>query len=175
MVFVTYKISTKLHLICLICSMSMYYLFYNFVNVAVEGMFNSSVMCYPTPNLTTNFILISLTIVSAMSIIHELIHKYFYELFGGKAKIGFKYIYAYTQETSKIAIRTWKFIIILLMPLVVISVCTLPFNYWLTDFIFFFNLVGATGDIIMTLIVLRYGKNGRVIDEDKGFSIKYDN
>lgn len=171
----TYKISTKLHLFCLVAGFSTYFLFYDFVNRAIEKMSNTSMIVYPTSNLTVNFLLQSLFMVAVMSLVHEVIHKFFYERFGGKAIIGFKGIYAYTQEVSKVAISTWKFVIILLMPLILISLATLPFHQWYTDLIFFYNLVGSTGDIVMTVIVLKYGAKGKIIDEDKGFTIVYNN
>lgn len=169
----TYKITPKLHIICLSLSFILFYLLYSFVTNCTEQLFMSKLIEYPTQSITLNYFILSLGLVAVISVIHELIHAFCYKIFGGKPIIGFKYIYAYTMETSKVAISANKFVIILLAPLVVISLITLPFNNWILNYVFFLNLVGATGDIVMTLVVLRYGKNGKIIDNKKGFEVVY--
>lgn len=134
----------------------------------------SNVINIPTSNIGVNFILICLLIIYIMSFIHECIHAITYIAFGGKVKIGFKLMYAYTKETSKIALESHKFIIVLLAPLVVLTTISLLFGHWFGNLIFFFNLIGSTGDIVMTTIVLIYGRKGKIIDNDQGFTVIYE-
>jgi hypothetical protein len=46
-------------------------------------------------------------------------------------------------------------------------------NNWFTNLVFYVNLVGSTGDILMPAFVLKYGKNAKIIDEKTGFTVVY--
>jgi Protein of unknown function (DUF3267). len=95
-----------------------------------------------------------------------------FTLFGGKVRYGFKIIYAYTQEISEMPIQRYKFIIILLMPTLVISFASLLLPAWLGGMVFFLNLLGASGDIYMTLLLLlRYRNKCKIIDRRYGFDV----
>lgn len=166
-----YKISSKLHITCLILSLVITWIFYDYINYNMDLMSISPLINYPTNNTNINFIIVSCILISLLSLIHELIHGMFYKLYGGTVKIGFRFVYAYTKETSNIAIESSKFIVVLLSPLFLITLLSLIVDGWIGGFLLFFNLIGSTGDIVMTLVVLKYGKNKKIIDCDKGFMI----
>lgn len=168
----SYKISKRLHTICLILSFVIFILLYDFTINSIDKSFNN-LSVFPTPNWSVNFLIISFISVCLLSLVHECIHALFYVLFGGKVKIGYKLIYAYTMETSGKCIDWRKFMIILLAPLFIISAISLSVNSWLGNIIFLFNLVGATGDIVMTLIVFIYGRKGKIKDTKDGFDVIY--
>ncbi|WP_072985014.1 DUF3267 domain-containing protein [Clostridium cavendishii] len=117
-------------------------------------------------------IIVLATIIN--TIVHELLHGLAYSIFGGKFKIGFKGIYAYTQETTGRKFSVTQFAIILLAPVMIISIFSLlmPLTGGL---VFFINLIGSTGDLIMAFWLIRVKKSSLIIDTDKGFDVIEDN
>lgn len=167
----SYKVDKKLHAICLILSSVIFFLLYSFTIENVGASFDSVLSNFPTPIWPVNFLIASFVAIFIISLIHECIHALFYIIFGGKVKIGYKFIYAYTMETSGKAINCSKFVIILLAPLVIISIISLSLNNWIGYMIFLYNLVGATGDIVMAFTVFVHGKNGMIKDTKDGFDV----
>ena len=106
-----------------------------------------------------------------ISIVHEEIHGVAYKLFGGKIKYGFKGIYAYTMETSGKEILRVKFLIVLLAPLATMSVLSLFLPSWLGGMIFLLNLLGASGDIYMSLFLCKFNCDSKITDRIYGFDV----
>ena len=106
-----------------------------------------------------------------IGVMHEGIYGLAYKAFGGKVKYGFKGIYAYTQEVSEIPIERTKFLIILLAPLTVMSIATLLLPIWLGGIIFLLNFLGASGDLYLSFILMRYEWNSKIVDKKYGFDV----
>ncbi|AGY75394.1 MULTISPECIES: metalloprotease family protein [Clostridium] len=85
------------------------------------------------------------------SVIHEILHGLAYKLFGVKIRFEFKLPYAYTMETSGLPIDIFKFTIILLLPLLLISLTCLFLPTWLGEIFFIINLLGSAGYIHVTV------------------------
>jgi hypothetical protein len=102
---------------------------------------------------------------------HELVHGYFFTIFGGKIKYGFKVLYAYTSETSGKSLSRTQFLVILLAPLTVISLAALAVNGWPGGLIFSLNLLGSSGDILMAFYLCRLDDNAKIIDREYGFDV----
>jgi hypothetical protein len=94
-----------------------------------------------------------------------------YKLFGGKVKFGFKGIYAYTQEISGLPIQRTKFLIVLLMPTVIISIISVLLPGWLGGIVYLLNLLGSSGDLFMSFKLCMYKSNSRINDRNYGFDI----
>jgi len=133
--------------------------------------FSRQFVRYPTGSIEINIFIYVILLMIPISIVHEAIHGMAYKLFGGKVEYGFKGIYAYTQEVSGQAIERTKFLIILLAPLTIMSVLTLLLPYKLGGIIYLLNLLGASGDLYMSLKLIRYGWNSKIIDKKYGFDV----
>ncbi len=166
-----FKVTNKLHAICLFLSFLIFGVLYGFVDNNMASACVSDVVNYPTSNRFLNLLLILISLVYAMALFHEVIHALMYRFFGGRAKIGFKLIFAYTQETTRLAISSYKFVAILLSPLLVISSVAFLMNNWVGNLLFFFNLIGSTGDMIMAIVVMMYGRKGKIVDNPNGFDV----
>jgi len=127
----------------------------------------------PIKGILINYTLISLTLVYVMALIHELIHGLVSILLGGKVVIGFKWVYAYTKEVSNKHFKRFEYVLILLAPVIIMTILLLPVNHWITNLVIIFNIMGSTGDIVMSLIVLKHGKNSNIISNNEGFEIIY--
>lgn len=105
-------------------------------------------------------------------VIHELLHALAHKILGGKPRIGFRGIYAYTLETSGKELTRTELLIVLLMPVTVISlICViLPWNVF--KLAYYLNLLGSCGDIYMSLWLSRVDKNMKIIDRNYGFDVK---
>lgn len=113
-----------------------------------------------------------LGIVLAMSFVHELIHGLGHLIFGGKVKIGFKGIYAYTKEVSGMPIYGKHLLIILLMPVIIISIPAIFLSHWIFQFLCIFNFIGSLGDILMFIFIVKNKGYRRYIrDLEDGFII----
>jgi len=106
-----------------------------------------------------------------ISIIHELIHGVAYKTFGYSVSYGFKYLYAYTKETSGKPIPKNQFIFVLLAPCITISIIALLIGTHLGITVFVLNLLGSTGDLLMTLFIIRYKSTIKILDRDYGFDV----
>ncbi|WP_154104997.1 hypothetical protein [Clostridium ragsdalei] len=52
-----------------------------------------------------------------------------------------------------------------------ISLTCLLLPVWLGEIFFIINLLGSTGDIYMSLYLLKYDKNAKIIDKPYGFDV----
>lgn len=165
-----YRITWKTHVICLFISTAIIAIFYTDVIKIVDEFLSFSLLLYPSYSIILNFYIPIILLTIIASILHEIIHAGAYKIFGGKAEIGYKLIYAYTRETSGKPIVRIKFIAILLLPLLLISVLLFPSGV-VGRMIFLINLMGSSGDIYMVFVLLRYGKNCSIVDRSYGFDV----
>lgn len=123
-----------------------------------------------------SIMLYAVAAITAISFVHEPLHGICFVIFGGRVRYGLKMGCAYTQEISGIAINKYKFIVVLLMPLFVISVVSLlVLPGWIGHMIFMLNAFGSIGDIYMSAVILLNGRKcSRVIDRSYGFEMKAD-
>ncbi|NRY61479.1 hypothetical protein DZE40_002574 [Clostridium beijerinckii] len=103
--------------------------------------------------------------------VHELLHGAVYRLFGGKIRFGFKGLYAYTQETSCIALHRTKFLLVLLASVTIISMTSVFIPKSIGGIVFLLNLLGSTGDLLMAFYLCKSNENSYVVDESYGFDV----
>lgn len=115
------------------------------------------------------YIILILTIL-INSLLHELIHGIAYVSFGGKFIIGFKGTYFYTREITGKRLTVKEFAIVLLAPLTILSTVSL-FIPMVGGLMFFVNLLGSTGDIIMTFWLIKLNKSSLIVDMNEGFYV----
>ncbi|WP_139906462.1 DUF3267 domain-containing protein [Clostridium thermarum] len=90
---------------------------------------------------------------------------------GSKVKFGFKGIYAYCHEISGIKIHRTKFLLVLLAPVTVISIFSLLIPMWLGGIVFILNLLGSSGDLLMSFYLIRTDSSSYILDKAKGFEV----
>lgn len=167
----SFKITWKTHLICLVLAIMIVYAMGSVVDIILISFFLSKIMLYPTNNYIINFYINAAVLMLPIIIIHEFIHGIIYKIYGGKVEYGFKAMCPYTAETSGIPIGRTKFLIILLAPLVAISMISIILPSWLGGMIYFLNLVGSIGDIYMAFVLCRYKHDNKIIDRKYGFDV----
>lgn len=116
------------------------------------------------------YYIILILIILINSLLHELIHGIAYVSFGGKFIIGFKGTYFYTREITGKRLTVKEFAIVLLAPLTILSTVSL-FIPMVGGLMFFVNLLGSTGDIIMTFWLIKLNKNSLIVDMNEGFYV----
>lgn len=116
------------------------------------------------------YYIILILIILINSLLHELIHGIAYVSFGGKFIIGFKGTYFYTREITGKRLTIKEFAIVLLAPLTILSTVSL-FIPMVGGLMFFINLLGSTGDIIMTFWLIKLNKNSLIVDMNEGFYV----
>lgn len=146
----SFKITWKTHVVSMVIALLITLLLYHPINRIIENYVSSSIIIYPTGNILINFYIQVFVILLIVSVIHELIHSFMYKLFGGKTKCGFKFIFAYTQEVSGLALKRVQFLIVLMAPVVVISLLSTLFGH-IGGLAYFVNLLGSYGDVYMVL------------------------
>jgi hypothetical protein len=92
-------------------------------------------------------------------------------VFGGKVRYGFKGIYAYTMEVSEKPIQRVKFLVVLLLPVTAISLFTLLLPLWLGGMVFFLNLIGSSGDLLMAVSLMKLDSGSMIIDRNHGYDV----
>lgn len=139
-------------------SISLDKLSYSILNITAG---NTAIISY------YSFLFLSLIIIT---VFHELIHAAFYRFYGGKIKFGFKKYCPYTQEISNIAIDSYKFLVILFAPAVIISIVSL-FIPHIGPLFLCLNLIGCSGDFYMGYLVLKFNDNCKIVDKSYGFDV----
>jgi hypothetical protein len=167
----SFKITWKTHVICILIALIIVKLLGSNADNIMDKFFLRPFIYYPTKYLIINFYLYALLLMVPISIIHEGIHGFAFKAFGGKVKYGFKGIYAYTMEISELPIDRNKFLIILLAPVTIISIASLLLPSSLGGVIFLFNLLGASGDLYMSLKLVQCRFNSKIIDRIYGFDV----
>lgn len=167
----SFKITYKIHILCFIFSYLISILLMKQIDFMIEGWFLSGIYSFPTRFLWINFIIYLVFLMLPISMVHELLHGAVYKAYGYRVSYGFKYLYAYTKETSGRAIPKNQFIAVLLTPCIIISIIALLIGTHLSITIFVLNLLGSTGDLLMTLFIIKYKSTIKIMDKDYGFDI----
>lgn len=165
----SFKITWKTHILCLILSIIITVMLGNIPSMILDEFFAHDFILYPTQNILINFSFYIIILYIPLTCFHEFIHGSIYKIFGGKVKYGFKGIYAFTQEVSGKPVSRTEFLIILLSPVVIISLLSLVFNNWLVHMIFLLNVLGSSGDILMSLYLVRINYKSKIFDKSYGF------
>ena len=167
----SFKITWKTHLICLILAIVLVYAMGSVVGIILNSFFSSKIILYLTKNYVINFYVNIVFLMIPITIVHEIIHGIAYKIFGRKVKYGFKVIYAYTAETSGEPMGRTKFLIVLLAPVIVISILSVILPVWLGGMVYFLNLLGSIGDLYMAFALCRYRYDSKIIDREYGFDV----
>lgn len=144
------------------------------INIILDISLKYYFIQYPTRYILLNMYIYISVFTIPVSLIHELIHGAFYKLFHGQVRFGFRYIYAYTMETSSLKLGRDEFLTVLLAPITLISLLTLlilPFNFFLGSMIFLINYIGSSGDIYMALSLITLKKDCKIVDRKYGYDI----
>jgi hypothetical protein len=139
---------------------------YSFFNLLIDnGTLNF------TDNLIINFILAVFLFLVPITLLHEALHGISYLLFGGKVKFGLKGMNVYCQEISGIKLHRTKFLVVLLTPITIISLISLLLPESLRIVVITLNLIGCTGDLLMSLYLIKHDNNSYILDKNYGFDI----
>lgn len=144
------------------------------INIILDISLKYYLVQYPTKYILLNMYIYISVFTIPVSLIHELIHGFFYKLFHGKVRFGFRYFYAYTMEISALKLGRDEFLIVLLAPITLISLISLlilPFNFFVGSMIFLINYIGSSGDIYMALSLITLKKDCKIIDRKYGYDI----
>ena len=114
----------------------------------------------------------------ATATIHEMFHGIAYKIFGGKLKFGVKLPFcAYCADISDNMYESWKMIIILLFPAILLSLVMFIGILLFNQTVFYLgiciiiNLAGATADIYYALMLATKYKDTIIKDTMDGFDI----
>ncbi|MDP4147495.1 MAG: metalloprotease family protein [Bacillota bacterium] len=119
----SFKLTWRTHIIINLIGTAMIVVLFPMVNYIIEQYIYYVFNITKSSNLLMYLIIIILLLVP-VTIVHESIHGIAHIYFGGKVKFGFKWIYAYTEETSGRPIGAEAFCIVLLAPAAAITVMT---------------------------------------------------
>lgn len=166
-----YKFTWKTHAMCLIIAFLLSKISESLINQILNKVFESPYIWYPTHEVVVNYYIYTLLILIPIIFIHEAIHGIVLKLLGRKVKFGFKGIYAYTQDITDRPMDRYKFLFVLLSPLVVISLISIFMPPLIGSIVYLLNLFGSSGDIYMVLLLTRFPSNSQIIDKYKGFEV----
>jgi hypothetical protein len=167
----SFKLTWRSHIVCNVIAAVMALLIKPTMEQCIENYIMEFVNFISVDLLMVGFYISILLLMIPISIVHESLHGIIYRLFGGKVKYGFKGLYAYTLETSGLAVERVKFLIVLLTPLSIISLLSLLLPTWLGGMVFILNLLGASGDIYMSLYLATFSHETSIIDRAYGFDV----
>lgn len=167
----SFKVSWKLHVLCVVISLVICLLFKEYVVNIITEIFLTEIFIELGRNYLSSYILLIGSTLFLTTLVHEILHGLMYILFGGKVKFGLKLVCAYTMETSGIILHRTKFLIVLLAPLVIISLVSLFLGNAFGGLVFIVNLLGSTGDLLMSLYLCKGNEKSYVLDRLYGFDI----
>lgn len=171
-----YKITFKLHLEVLLIAILFSVIFFNFIEkILFNFCFHADIFFSFDFKSTTAYevfiYILILTVLIAITIIHELIHGIVHKLFGGKVKYTFKVIYAATQEISENKLSLTQFLIVLLSPVTVVTLFSFALPTYLGALVFILNLFGSLGDLFMAFGLMKYPTDSKIIDRSYGYEV----
>lgn len=167
----SFKVTWKLHILCFLVVFITCLITHDYIiNLFIDLLLGNKIIQF-TGNTVIDLMTFIVIIFIPITIVHEFIHGSTYKLFGGSVKYGFKGIYAYSQETSGIALHRTKFLIVLLSPVTVISIVSLFIPMRMGEIIFLLNLLGSIGDLLMTVYLCKSNPNSYILDKKYGFDI----
>ena len=167
----SFKITWKTHIICILLS---YLLIQGLIEAFTSSFLYLIVEDGPlniSGNLIVNFILAVFVFLVPITLLHEALHGISYTLFRGKVKFGVKSMNIYCQEVSGIKLHRSKFLVVLLAPVTLISLLSLLLPESLRIIVITLNLIGCTGDLLMSLYLVKLGNDSYILDKDYGFDI----
>lgn len=167
----SFKVSWKMHLLCLATTFLICFIMQDCLVKISTGLIINNVILNITGNLLLDEIIFFTLIFIPLNIVHELLHGSVYKIFGGKVKYGFKGICAYTQEISGIILHRSKFLLVLLAPVTVISIISILIPGEIGGIVYFVNISGSTGDILMALYLCKFKNDSYIIDRKYGFDV----
>ncbi len=167
----SFKVSWKMHVVCLIMTFLMCYIMKDCLINISTGLIINNVILNITGNLLLDEIICFSLIFIPLNIVHEFLHGSVYKIFGGKVKYGFKGICAYTQEISGIILHRNKFLLVLLAPVTVISIISVLIPGEIGGIVYFVNIAGSTGDILMALYLCKFDNDSYIVDRKYGFDV----
>ncbi|MBV4417482.1 hypothetical protein [Clostridium tyrobutyricum] len=101
----SFKVSWELHTLCIIFGFIICFMLQNSIANIFINLFSENKILPFIDNMYLDMIIFISILVIPITFVHEIIHGFAYELFGGKVKYGSRIIYAYAQETSGIALQ----------------------------------------------------------------------
>ncbi|WP_461207808.1 DUF3267 domain-containing protein [Clostridium sp. DL1XJH146] len=167
----SFKVSWKLHVISFVFTLTVCLLLQDSIDSLFISLIYHKIIINITGNILVNFCIFIIVIFVPITVVHELLHGAAYKLFGGKVKYGFKFIYAYAQEISGMALDRTRFDIVLLVPVTFITIGSAFIPGSIGDIVFLLNLVGSTGDLLMALYLCRGNENSYIIEREYGFDM----
>lgn len=168
----SYRITWKTHIICLLISLTISFLQLNNIGKAIiDFMIASSSNVKLTDNFIINYWFYLVLANFSIAIVHELIHGLAFKFIGCRVKYGFKGVFAYTLETTGKAISRTSFLIVLIAPVTVISLISVLMGVHLGGLIYWINLIGSTGDLLMVFYLCKIECSSRIIDKSYGFDV----
>jgi hypothetical protein len=166
-----FKISWRTYVTCFVITLIMAFFLMGLINMIIEDFIYYYGSIAITQRPLVDVYLYAFLLLIPISIIHELIHGIAFMAFGGRVKFGYRIIYAYTQETTGLALSKTRFLIVLLSPLFIISIFSVALGGILGTSIYILNLLGCSGDIYMAMRLLKYKKDSKIIDTRFGFDV----
>lgn len=167
----SFKITWRFHAISIILSYMLICCLIDTFTLSFFSLIYYDDLLKFTNNLLINYIVFALIFIVPIAIIHELLHGIFYSLFGGKVKFGIKGLNVFCQEISGVKLHRTKFLIVLLAPITVISLLSLLLPHILSSIVVTINLIGSTGDLLMSLYLVRLSNDTYILDRSYGFDV----
>ncbi|WP_058293853.1 DUF3267 domain-containing protein [Clostridium neonatale] len=167
----SFKVSWKIHILCFFIAYIFCLIEQKFILNLFVGLLLQNTRIEFTGNMRMDLSIFLFIIFIPITFVHELLHGIVYMMFGGKVRYGFKVIYVYAQEISDIELHRTKFLLVLLAPLTIISLCSAFMPKNIGGIVFLLNLLGSTGDILMALYLCKSNVNSYVVDRIYGFDV----
>lgn len=170
-VVMSFKVTWKMHLLCFLIAYIIGLKFQNNISDLFLSLFLDNNIISFTGNDFIDINIFILLIFIPITFMHELLHGVTYKLFGGKVKYGFKGLYSYAHETSGIVLHRTKFLIVLFSPVTAISIASVFFPWSISGIVFILNLLGSTGNLLMTFYLCESNENSYIPDRSYGFDV----
>lgn len=166
-----YKNSKKIHAISLLAGYLIIYLMRGYINKILIDVLLDNKNLEITNNFLLDICLYLILLIIVVKLIHEFIHGIMLKIFGGVVKYKFKGFFLNAEEISEKSMNRSEFLIVLMSPIIIISILTVPFSLWQIRLIFLTNLLMSIEDIIKSIYLLRAKSESRIIMKDYGYDI----
>ena len=111
----SFKVSWELHMLCIIFGFIICFMLQNSIANIFINLFSENKIFPFIGNVYLDMVIFISLLFIPITFVHEILHGFAYELFGGKVKYGSRrIIYAYAQETSGIALQAIAIAILLI-------------------------------------------------------------
>jgi hypothetical protein len=167
----SFRISWKLHALCFAVGYLFCKGYENTISTLLEGFIINYEPFRITNIFFADYLIPFIFILMIVVIIHELCHAAILIAFRRKVKFGFKHLCPYTQDITGTVIHRTNFLLVLLTPITIISLTSLLLPTWIGGIIFLINLLGSTGDLIMSFYLCLTNSNSYILDTSYGFEV----